>query len=69
MGVWRHPLHEHEALWLLPCRAVHTLGLRTDLDVLFLDAQSRIVHLVPRLKPNRCAWYWGAYSVVELPGG
>lgn len=68
-GVWRRPLAEHEALWLLPCRAVHTLGLRVELDVLFLDEQGNILRGIFRLAPSRVAWHRKAHSVVELPGG
>lgn len=69
MGVWRRPLAEHQALWLLPCLAVHTLGLRASLDILFLDVQGRLLRQVDKLAPNRCVWHWAAHSVVELPGG
>jgi uncharacterized membrane protein (UPF0127 family) len=69
LGVWRRPLAEHEGLLLAPCRAVHTLGLRFDLDVLFLDAQGKLLRSVFDLKPNRAAWHPKARAVVELPGG
>ena len=69
LGVWRSPVTEHTGLWLRPCWAIHTVGLGTALDVLFLDKQANIVHSVFALQPNRCAWYKGAHSVVELPGG
>ena len=59
----------HNGLWLYPCRMVHTLGLRQEIDVVFLDAEWRILRLVLKLKPNRWASCWRARSVVELPGG
>lgn len=57
------------ALLLRPCRAVHTLGLRDPIDVVFLGAQNRILRCVPRLAPNRVAIHWQACAVVELPAG
>ena len=69
LGVWRSPVTEHKGLWLLPCWAVHTVGLEITLDVLFLDKQANIVRSVFGLPPNRCIWHKGAHSVVELPGG
>lgn len=30
---------EGEGLWIVPCRSVHTLGMRYPVDVAFLDAQ------------------------------
>lgn len=68
-GVWERKLGPHEGLWLVPCRAVHTLGLRQPLDVVFLDRQGRILRYVLQLPPNRWAWHVAAHSVVELPGG
>ena len=31
------------ALWLKPCKQVHTMGMRYALDVVFLDERLRIV--------------------------
>ena len=30
---------EGEGLWIVPCRSVHTLGMRYPIDVAFLDAR------------------------------
>ncbi len=68
-GVWRRPLREHEGLWLRPCRAVHTFGLRMRLDVLFLDADGNVLRVIHGMAPNRCSWHGPAHSVIELPGG
>ena len=38
----RERLPQDQALWLVPCRAVHTLGMRCALDLVFLDRQGRI---------------------------
>jgi len=57
----------HEGLWLEPCRAVHTLGMRRAIDIVFMDRRGRILKTVHALRPNRAAWCAGAYSVVELP--
>lgn len=57
------------ALVLWPCRAVHTLGLRVPIDVVFLGAGNRILRHVPRLPPKRWAMDRRARAVVELPAG
>lgn len=57
----------HHGLWLKPCRAVHTVGMRRPIDVVFLDRHLTVLHVVHSLQPNRAAWCWGAYSAVELP--
>ncbi|TAM86708.1 MAG: DUF192 domain-containing protein, partial [Candidimonas sp.] len=56
-------------LWLVPCRAIHSVRMRYDIDVVFLDKKLRVVRVVENLRPNRLAWCRGAASVVELPAG
>ncbi len=65
----RRRLHLGIGLWLLPCRAVHTVGMRYDIDVVFLDQHGRVLKLVRRLKPWRLALCLRATSVIELQGG
>ncbi len=57
------------ALVLWPCRAVHTLGMRVPIDVVFLGPENRILRHVPGLLPNRWAFDRRARAVVELPAG
>ncbi len=57
----------HEGLWLRPCRAVHTMGMRGAIDLVFLDRHGVVVKTVHALPPNRLAWCMRAHSVVELP--
>ncbi|OZI63289.1 hypothetical protein CAL28_10835 [Bordetella genomosp. 11] len=57
------------ALWLAPCRAVHTFGMRYPLDIVFLDAGGRAVSVVRGLRPWRVALCLRAVSVVELEAG
>jgi len=40
-------------LWIVPCRSVHTLGMRYPIDVAFLDARGVVVGLLEGLPPNR----------------
>ena len=54
-----------EALWLKPCAAIHTFGMRFALGVFFLDAQDRVIKVVPRLKPFSFALCFRASSVIE----
>jgi len=65
----RHDVNEDEALWLVPCRAIHTVGMRMAIDVVFLDARARIVKIVSTLPPGRVAVCWRAASVLELAAG
>ena len=58
------------ALWLVPCPSIHMFGMRFALDLLFLDADLRIVKVVRQIRPWRMASGGpGAHSVVELATG
>jgi len=59
----------HAGLYLAPCKAVHTMGLRYAIDVVFLDRHRRVIRRRDSLPPWRCAVCSRAASVVELPAG
>jgi uncharacterized membrane protein (UPF0127 family) len=44
-----------EGLWLVPAYGIHTIGLLTPVDLIYLDAQHRVIHLVEHLSPFRIA--------------
>jgi len=63
-------LPEGDGLWLKPCRQVHMIGMRYSIDVVFLDEEQQVVHLVADLAPGRISPKVGAAtSVLELPAG
>ena len=58
-----------DGLWIVPCRGVHTFAMRFPIDVLYLDARKRVVHIEENLRPWRIAKVsLRAASVLELPG-
>lgn len=61
-------LGEEEALWIAGCREVHSIGMRMEIDVVFLDAESHVIE-VDRLRPNRILGCRGAASVIECQAG
>ncbi|RXN92899.1 hypothetical protein C7R54_03935 [Achromobacter aloeverae] len=65
----RRPPRGALGVWLQPCRAVHTLGMRYPLDLFFLDGDNRVVKVVAGLPPRRLALCLRAVSVVELKAG
>jgi uncharacterized protein len=66
----RKNLRPEEALWLVPGKAVHTVGMKFPIDVIFIDKHKKVVALVPSMAPNRATrFYLGAHSVLELPKG
>ena len=56
-------------LLIIPARSIHTFGLRRPIDVVFLDADLRVVKVVPGLRPNRLAGARHAVAVLELVAG
>jgi uncharacterized membrane protein (UPF0127 family) len=61
-------LRSNEALWVAPSRGIHTIGLMFSIDVIYLDANLRVIDLVENLAPLRISRIrlHGA-SVLQLP--
>ena len=57
------------ALVIAPCQAVHTIGMRFPIDVMFVDRDGRIVKARRGLGPWRMAAAWRAFAAVELSVG
>lgn len=57
-----------KGLWIVPCRGVHTLGMRFAIDVVYLNGDRVIVHIEENLRPWRMAAVrLNASTVLELP--
>jgi uncharacterized membrane protein (UPF0127 family) len=57
-----------KGLWIVPCRGVHTLGMRFPIDVVYLNGDRVIVHIEENLRPWRMAAVrLNAATVLELP--
>jgi len=65
----RDSLGATEGLLLSPCKAVHTVGMRFPIDVIFIDRDGRAVRIVPALAPWRIAMSARAKAVIELAAG
>jgi uncharacterized membrane protein (UPF0127 family) len=63
-------LESGEGLWLPGTAIVHTVGMRFNLDLIFLDSGGRAVRYAQSVAPGQ---WWvsglGASSVVELDAG
>jgi len=59
------------ALLIESCRAVHTVGMRFALDLIFLDRDNTIVRIVRNVSPGCwCIWGgWRAHRVIECEAG
>jgi uncharacterized membrane protein (UPF0127 family) len=61
-------LNSDEGIWVIPCQGIHTIGVLFAVDLIYLDARCRVIHLTEsfgtfRIGPIRrkCS------SVLELP--
>jgi uncharacterized protein len=66
----RTHLGPEEALWLMPSKGIHTIGMKFPIDVLFLNRGHRVLGLMSGMLPYRIsAVHLRGYSVLELPNG
>ncbi len=66
----REGIPEGGGMLIVPCRQVHTLGMRFPIDVVFLDEALRVVRLVVPLRPGRLSpFVLRSRAVLELPAG
>jgi len=69
-GLLKHTrLEPGEGLWITPCEAVHTIGMKFAIDVLFLDKKRRVLKIRPAMPRWRISGSLRAHSVLELPSG
>ena len=63
-------IEDGEGLWFENCNAIHTLGMRTRIDVVFLDAAGLVQRIAVRVRPHRFfVGCFRAQTVVELAPG
>lgn len=68
--IGRASLQPKEGLLLLGTKAIHTIGMRFPIDVLFLNSDGWVIHAIHALKPFRISPYVkNATMVIELPAG
>ena len=66
----REALGPEEALWLIPSKGVHTVGMKFPIDVVFLDQTNKVLAAIPGLPPYRMSpILLSARSILELPYG
>ena len=65
----RQPPSLGAALLIVPCRAVHTVGMRYPIDVVFVARDGRVLRVCPRVAPMRARLCRQAWGVAELAAG
>lgn len=64
----RNGLPDNCALWISPCRAIYTIGMRNPVDIAFLDKNAVVIKIFRGFPPG-CFTNLvnGSTSAVELP--
>src|SRR4029079_15051022 len=69
-GLLKHSkLAPGEGLWIAPCEAVHSFGMKFAIDVVYLDRRKKVRKVRKEMVPRRLSACLMAYSVLELPVG
>ena len=62
-------LASDEGLWLDACHSIHTFFMKFAIDVVFIDADGRVVALYARVAPGKIVAAKRAVHTIELPAG
>lgn len=65
----RDRLSVEEGLWIVPCEAVHTVGMRFPIDLVYVDRNMRVKKVRSNMPPWRLSACLSAHSVLELASG
>lgn len=65
----RDNLPAGEALWIIPCEAVHTFGMRFPIDLVYIDRNKQVKKVRSAVRPWRMSGCLSAHSIIELPSG
>lgn len=66
----RDSLPEGGGLLIVPCRQVHSFGMRFAVDVVFLDRALKVIRAVREFPPGRLSpLVFRSRAVLELPAG
>jgi len=69
-GLLKHTgLQPGEGLWIAPCEAVHSFGMKFAIDLIYLSKKRQVKKVRRNLAPRRLSACLTAYSVLELPVG
>ena len=65
----RSSLEPSEGMFFYKAPAIHTIGMRFPIDILFLDASRCVAKVLQQVKPNRILPYIKSQYTIELTAG
>jgi uncharacterized protein len=61
-------LPSDQGLWVVPSRGIHTIGVLFPIDVVYLDADREVIHVLEHVGPFRLTpILWKSDSILQLP--
>ena len=68
--LFRSRLRPKEGLWVVPCRLIHTVGMRYAIDAIYLDRNLVVVAVQENLRPFRLGRVARlTHSILEVSSG
>jgi uncharacterized membrane protein (UPF0127 family) len=66
----RREMSLEQALWIKPCRDIHTFFMNFAIDCVFLDKEMKIKNIVPDVAPYKLVGpFWKTNSAIEFKSG
>lgn len=65
----RDVLAPDEGLWIVPCEAVHTFGMKFSIDLVYIDRRKIVKKVRASVRPWRLSGCFTAHSIIELASG
>ncbi len=68
--VLRKKLRHNQGFLIKNCNSIHTIGMRYNIDVIFLDKKNKVLAIYCNMKPFRVTpFIKGAYYALEVRAG
>ncbi|MEL0656881.1 DUF192 domain-containing protein [Pseudoalteromonas issachenkonii] len=66
-GLLGRNLKVNEGMLIEPCNSVHTMWMKYDLDIIYINKNNEIVKIIKKLKPWKLSVCTAAFKTLELP--
>ena len=68
--MFRKNLPAQFAIWIIPCKSIHTMWMRVSIDVFFINKDGEVISIRENIKPWRFVIApKGTHSVLETVAG
>ncbi|MGI6225737.1 MAG: DUF192 domain-containing protein [Peptococcales bacterium] len=65
----RDGLAKGQGMVLVPCNAIHCIGMKFAIDAIFLNRQKQVIYIRENMAPGTKAAHKAAYYVLEVASG